>query len=217
MVYLPHAKFVVRGQLGDTEEIFSNTLHFPTDVAGGPDTHPEDWDQGAITAAVNAFYGSGIFSSAVHVTGWRGYDINAAGTNSAGQKVIVDYGSPISGGGTHRYPPQVALVVTLLGANDGPGRFGRVFLPIPNRAVLGTTLEMVSGDADSVLSTFHTYVDALLDAMYDVLVSNEALINVSKVDTGTIQDVVELRCGLALDTMRSRRNKLLENYQSLAW
>lgn len=215
MPYVVHNKFVVRGTLGTTDEIFSNTLHFTSDVSGDFDRVPDEWDAGDIEAALFAFYGSGHFSSAVHVTGWRGYQIGPNGRTVAGTKRVVDLASPTSGGGTHRYPPQVACVISLISDAEGPAQRGRIYLPIPNLATLGTTLEMVSGDADALLATFKTYIEALLDAMYTVSVAGEGLINASPSGDGVNAEVTLYKCGLALDTMRSRRNKLLENYQEL--
>lgn len=216
MTFPVHNRLVVRGQLGDTKEVFSNVLHFPSDVSVGPDVLPEDWDTGAMETAIRSLYEDSLISGAVHVTGWRGYQIGADGRVKDGHKVVVDFTTRGSGGGLHKYPPQVALVITLVADNDGPAHFGRVFLPIPNRATLSTTLEMAPGDADSSLLVFRTYLNGLLDAMYPETVIGEGPCNVSKVGTGTLQRVTSLKCGLALDTIRTRRNKLLENYQELS-
>lgn len=216
MPYPVHNKFVVRGVFASTKEIWSNSLHFESTFGGGSDNTPSDWDGSAVTAAVNAFYGGTACSGSAKVTGWRGYQIGADGKTVSGSKRIEEYASPVPGASSTRYPPQVSLVVTLVGADDGPGHFGRIFLPSPGKALVDSTQEIASGSADEVLADFKTYVEALKDAMYDASFVGESLLNVSKVGSGAKQDVVSYKCGLALDTIRTRRNKLLENYQTLA-
>lgn len=216
MVYPKHNRFVVRGSFGSTKEIWSNTLHFNSVVAGGPDNVPSEWDEGDIETALRSFYSSSFISQSAKVTGWRGYQIGADGRVIGNELRAVDYDTPFGGGGAVKYPPQVALVLTLVGADRGPGKFGRIFIPSPTHSIVEATQEIASGGVDDTLNTFKSYVEALLNAMYDPSDIGENLVNVSKVGLGTGQPVVEYRCGLALDTLRTRRNKLLENYAVLS-
>jgi hypothetical protein len=217
MTFPEHNRFVVRGQFGTTKEIWSNVLHFTSSQTfPTQDVHPQsDWDGSAITSAVNAFYGSSLFSANVRTTGWRGYTIGANGRFTDQNILVNDYDTPNSAGGTNRYPPQVALALTLTADNRGPARLGRVFLPSVSTGFDGPTCEISSGGADDLLAAFKTYVEALKDAMYPLAASGESLLNVSKIGTGTLQKVTSYRCGLVLDTIRTRRNKLVENYREL--
>lgn len=215
MTWPTHNRFVVRGQFGTTKEIWSNTLHFPSDITAGPDVHPQDWDESAITSAVNAFYGANIFGDGTKVTGWRGYTIGSDGRYTGDNIKVVEYDTPVAGSGTTRFPPQVAIVLSLWADNRGPAQHGRIYLPGPNTSISATLQETSAVEAGAYLTAFKTYVEALLDAMYPSLDVGEGLANVSKVGTGTIQHVTQYRCGLVLDTIRDRRNKLVENYQVL--
>lgn len=216
MTFLKHNRFVVRGEFGNEVEIWSNSLHFKTEFPAQSDVLPQDWDEGDVTAAVDAFYGSALFGDSCKVTGWRGYQIGADGRLIGNNIKIVEYATPVPGSGTTRYPPQVALCISLWAANRGPAQHGRVFLPSPARQLVGSTQTVTSGDTTEYLAAFKTYIEALKDAMYPITAEGECLENVSKVGAGTNQEVVEYRAGQALDTIRTRRNKLLENYTILS-
>lgn len=211
-----HNRFVVRGEFGNSVEIWSNSLHFETVAAGHADVMPADWDEGDVSAAVDAFYGSALFADSCYVTGWRGYQIGADGRMTGDNLKIVEYSTRVPGSGTTRYPPQVALAMSLWGASRGSAQHGRVFLPGPARQVRGATCDLSSGDTTEYLAAFKTYIEALKDAMYPSFAFGESLINVSKVGAGRRQTIVEYRCGQALDTIRTRRNKVPEAYTVLS-
>lgn len=216
MPFPKHNRFVVRGEFGSSVEIWSNSLHFTSEFEGAPDNQPQDWDEGDVTDAVNAFYSSALFADSCYVTGWRGYQIGADGRLIGDNIKIVEYDTRVPGSGTTRYPPQVALVMSLWASSRGPAQHGRLFLPGPARQVRGATCDLSSGDTTEYLAAFKTYVEALKDAMFGLVDTGEALLNVSKVGTGHKQEVSEYRCGQALDTVRTRRNKVPEAYTVLA-
>jgi hypothetical protein len=217
MVWPIHNRLVVRGTLGTGKEIFSNSLHFTSVASLGTDTHPGDWDEGDVSDAVAAFYGSLNFGSSAKVTDWRGYTIGTNGRLQGNQMVRHDYATPVPGAGGFKYPPQIAQVLSLHAADRGPAQRGRIYLPMPTVTVTGTTFEMASVDAQALLADFKTYIEALKNAMYPTLTINENLVNVSQGGSGgTMQVVSEYRMGRVLDTVRSRRNKLLEEYEVLS-
>jgi hypothetical protein len=207
-------KFVVRGTLGTTPEIWSNSLHFKADSALPGDRTPADWDQSAVTNAVNAFYTSSLFSHAVKTVGWRGYHLNDQQHLIGNEMVRVDYGAPVASSAGAAIPPQVSLVLTLLADNRGLAKRGRIFLPMPTAQPDPDTFLITVGKAHEYLDAFKTYVEALKNAMFPALTINESMVNVGgKGSAMVIQDVTEYRCGRVLDTMRTRRNKLLEAYE----
>lgn len=215
-VWPRHNRFVVRGSLGTGKEIWSNTLHFPSVITAGPDNNPPDWDEADVSTAVAAFYGSLNFCDSMKVTDWRGYSIQTTGKLSpTDTPTRHDYTTPIPGGaGLVKYPPQIAQVLSLHANARGPAQRGRIYLPMPTVSIDGGTFEMATVDAQGMLTAFKTYVNALLNAMYGSTTIGEGLINVSGGPAvGTLQKVTEIRMGRVLDTVRTRRNKLLEEYQ----
>lgn len=217
MVWPVHNRFVVRGGMGTTKEIWSNTLHFRSDTIAQPDINPADWNTAAVTSAVNNFYASSYFHSNVKVLGWRGYNIGTNGRLVGNKMQRVDYDTAASGTSTSSpYPFQIACVISLHAPNRGPAPRGRVYLPTPTLSLTQATGQWASGDCDALLAAFKTYIEALLNATTPSFTTGEGLCNVSPMDTGHRQEVTEYRCGLVPDTMRSRRNKLTEDYEVLS-
>lgn len=213
-----HNRFVVRGIFGTTDEIWSYSLKFTSVVTAGSDVLPQDWNASAVTAAVNAFHSSSMFHTGCKVVGWRGYQIGADGntTDDGNNLKRNDYATPVAGTGSNIHPPQIALVVSTIGASRGPAQFGRAYMPGISQSVDANTQTISPGAALSLGGQFKTLVEALKNAMYPVTVVGESLINVSSIGTGHTQDVKTYRVGRVFDTMRSRRNKLLEDYQDTA-
>ena len=210
-------KFVVRGSFGSSPEIWSNTLHFMTEFTAHPDVLPGDWDEGAVTSAVTAFYGSSHFSTTCKVDGWRGYQCDDMGRLIGNNMKRVDYTASTQGAGTNRYPPQVALVMSLHANDRGLGQRGRVYLPGIVTTIDDNTYLVSVANCTTFLGDFRTYIEALKDAMFPSTVSGEALLNVGGKGSAQVgQAVTEYRMGRALDTLRTRRNKLLEEYEVLS-
>jgi hypothetical protein len=217
MVFPTHNRLNVRGIFDGTPEIWSYGMHFPSVVTAGPDVQPGDWNESAVTAALAAFHSSSILSSKTRLTGWRGYQIGPDGRTIGNNLKVVELDPGTVGAGTHRYPPQVTTVVSFVAGNRGPAKFGRCYLPGPAGSINITDSRMTAGDAMTVATTFKTLVEALLNAMYtDVLHVGEELVNVSRSGEGVFQTVETVRVGRVFDTMRSRRNKLVEDYQEVS-
>lgn len=216
MPYPKHNRLVIRGKFNSTPEIWTYSLKFKSVVTGGIDVLPQAWNATAVTAAINAFHNTAQFGSATEVWGWRGYQIGSDGLLVGDNLKIVEYSSAIAGTSANILPTQVAAVLSLQGANRGPARNGRCYLPGPASNLSTTDRRMSVAYTTSLLSTFKTMIEALKNAMYDVTVLNESLVNVSPSGTGVMQDVVKYRCGRVYDTVRTRRNKMLEDYQELS-
>lgn len=216
MPWPKHNRLVVRGTIGTTKEEWSYSLKFNSEIPTASDVLPQDWDQSAVTAALVAFHHTANFQAGFAVTGWRGYQIGSDGNLIGDNMVRVDDITGGGGTGSRLYPPQVCLVLSLWADNRGPAQHGRIYLPGPNAAIDQNTATATTTAVQLVLADFKTMVEALKDAMYDPLIVGESLVNVSPAGTGVLQKVTEYRCGVVLDTMRSRRNKLVENYQLLS-
>ena len=224
MAWPKHNKLVVVGKMAGTAETWSYSLKFNSVFAAGPDRLPTDWDKTAVTAALAAFHIQGWTHSECTMTGWRGYQMDE--TNHVNLDAMAAYdwspGVTPTWAGAAKHPYQIALVVGLesldrdprvAGGRD-PGRFGRVYLPLPGYAV--TEGRISTADASNTTNYFRILVEALKNAMYSVDYVGEALVNVSNKPSGsangTLKPVDRYRCGRVLDTMQSRRRQLLEEY-----
>lgn len=216
MPFPKHNRLVVRGTFAGTPEIWSYSMHFTTEVTAGADVLPQDWNVANVTAALTTLHTSSKFASSTRLTGWRGYQIGPDGRTIGDNLRVVELGTPVVGVGTPRYPSHVSLVVTTEGASRGPARLGRFFLPSPAISIDTTDLRLAASDLTTLLASLKTCVESLKNAMYPVEVIGESMVNVSQLDGGVMQNVVKYKCGRVLDTMRSRRNKLVEDYQELA-
>ena len=104
-------------------------------------------------------------------------------------------------------PPQVALVMSLgTGLRGGRNR-GRVYLPLP-ALVFDASFALTEpgrGNAESTFVTFLQTINAQYPGQKGVIVASSKAVN-TKVTT--------VRCGKILDTIRSRRTKLKELYDT---
>lgn len=126
--------------------------------------------------------------------------------------------TPLAGPGSVRMPPQLACAATLRGPNPRAkaGR-GRMYFPPSSwfASSLGT-----DGRISSTAATNHANgVVGLLQDLNDVYLSAGVVAVAgiaSKAGTGAFQPVVQVTVGRVLDTIRSRRNKLDEDFVTVA-
>jgi hypothetical protein len=200
----PYVRLVFSGTLG-SDEIFSFGLNL---VGSGSEPAPTVVPPGIITAAT-AFMASGIMSNAVTLRTIKYNHIGTDGRYTEDSTVLYDYGSGApAGSGTPLFPPQVALVVSL-GTDRMRGRatHGRFYLPSPVTPVAAPALIISTGVRDAVLATCRTFLEDINTAA-----DPWQLGLVSNVGTGTEAFVTSVKVGRALDTLRSRRNALPEDY-----
>lgn len=131
-----------------------------------------------------------------------------------------DFGAAIvGGGGALKYPFQIAQVISLLtAATRGPAHHGRFFLPCPTRNIEGNgRLAQVDqlGYANISAQAMAIAIATLglgADIFGPVIVSPQGNLEPGG---GTIRPVTAVRVGRVLDTMRSRRRSLQEDYASV--
>ncbi len=115
------------------------------------------------------------------------------------------------GGGTTTIPaPQTALAVSLMTARRGATGRGRFYIPLPIDVPDPATGKITAGNVQQVLTSCQTFLNALnnlpgvaLDAQPKVTVASTK---------GYNSDVTQVRLGLVLDTIRSRRQAIAEAY-----
>lgn len=215
MTFPTHFKFVFRGVFVNTPEEWSFSVKYRRDVEQGNDAELGDVNDGTVKDAIEALFGSGYFGTAVRHTEWRGYVIGTNGRMEGNPKIVVyPPGEEVNGNGSSNKPPQVCSVITTVGDDRGHARFGRFFLPTL-AAPISSDLRMSTTDRDALGQAATDFLKGVSDAIDLPGTTNSApAVNISGIGAGTIQDVDHLVVGRVLDTMRTRRNKLVEDYQS---
>lgn len=112
---------------------------------------------------------------------------------------------------TNIHPPQIAWAMSLQSAQPrGPVHQTRVYLPGPAFAMESASSARVSvGLTGGALAPFRTMILAMNAIGFGSL-------SVKSKKFGQDATVVTLRLGRALDTIRSRRTSIVEDYQTLA-
>lgn len=117
------------------------------------------------------------------------------------------------GTGATNVPPQLAGVITLRTAiSRGRGSKGRIYMP-PSQftSPVGADGRLSAADALKLATGGKTLID-LINARYTGI----GRVGVaSKVGTGRFEHVTKVSAGRVVDTMRSRRSKLIEEPQYL--
>lgn len=162
--------------------------------------------------APGASLGIGI-SSAAKLTSIKLNRINTAGHYQDAEAKEYIYPGAIAGTGTAGVPPQLSLVVSLRGAAPrSHGGKGRMYFP-PTTGT-NTGLDSATGQITVALATNHANgIASLLTSIASAYVSAgiTAVPGIaSAAGAGAFQAVDYVHVGRVVDTMRSRRNKLLE-------
>jgi len=207
-----HFRFVFRGRFQDTPEEWSFGVKFSRNVPLGGDADLSAINETTVTNAVLALFASSRFQGHIAGVDWRAYVIGTNGKMEGSERLLVDLSASGLGGtsGT-KYPPQVALVATLVASERGPARLGRIFLPAP-AAVLGDDYrisEAICSDYANDVSTFLKAVSNGIDL--PATIESSAGLNISAVGGGVRQVIDHVEVGRVYDTMRSRRQALLED------
>lgn len=210
-----HFKFTFRGVFLGTPEIWSFGMHFSRTATGNPDAEVTDIDQSAVTAALTGLLtGGGLapFNQYTEATDWRAYQIGTDG-KMEGNPLVVDVSAAhIKGPGGVKLPPQIALVVTTVASDRGPGRFGRFYLPGPSQT-MEADFRLSETNATAYAEAATNFLKAVSDAidMPGGIDSSECVnISARPAPNGTIQVVDHVEVGKVYDTLRTRRNKMLE-------
>lgn len=224
MPYVPHYRVTFSGTLGvvaTPAEIFS----FGISVAGGTGvflTQPEmpafatalagAWD------AVRVRLSNNVRCTRVRVAsvGPLGLVVkDASGAYVQGDDVTGRTGAA---GSDMFFPPQVSLAVSTLSNFAGPNGRGRFYLPGP-ASPIGQDLRLSTVDRDGFLSSAKAFVDAINTASAAQSQGRACVASrgsVLKGVPGGNRTITRVGVGKAYDTIRSRRNSLLEQRTELA-
>lgn len=175
----------------------------------GDGTNPSSVDEAIVTAAT-AFFSSWAVAAPVHLTTIK---YNLIGVNGRYYEPTAstryDYAEPIVGGATSALPiPQATVCVSLMTSNSrGPAHAGRFFMPGPGVSCT-TDGRLTVANATNFASLATDFLNDLnaVDTSYLAAV-------VSNVGIGAQNLIDHVRVGRVIDTMRSRRTSLVEDYQ----
>lgn len=204
----PFLRLVYIGSLYGTETFsFSMSL---LEFTNGPAQPPTSVPQGVIDAGEILFQSTGLISSKAQIEVIKLNRIGTDGKYTEPQTVEEDVTPPTTGTTTLQPAPQVAIAITLRTAvSRGLAHAGRFYLPLP-----GTS---PSSDGRLPAVTTIAYADAAAAAINAINASfnDEWRVGVtSNVGAGREQFVTAVQCGRVLDTIRSRRSSLPEDYES---
>lgn len=214
MPYVPHMRATFRGQFmgpqGPVEDWqFGLALK---GIVGDPGT-VQQGDLDSVVDAISGLWGNtdmGL-SDRVPVKEVKVAPIGADGKYTSGP-LIASVNIPGGIASPPTFPPQVALVISLMTATRGSSGRGRVYLPAPNFPI-GADWRIPTSHTTAQAVAFAQFIKDLAstgeptpfptDALYTVCVASSK---------GLLSPVSGVRVGQALDTMRSRRRSLVENY-----
>lgn len=211
MVYIGHQRITFSGFLGSTaahKEIWSCTLNWGN---AAPAAFLTLADVDGVAAAFRTFWGSTtakVGSTAV-LDQVKGAVVGTTG-RVTGPVVYATAFTPLPGGSgmAAGIPYQISNALSLRTGLRGPSNRGRIFLPQPtfNVGVVSGTIADDTALAD-FLATFKTFVVAAETHVLPLCVASVR---------GHNAPVTVIEAGRVLDTIRKRRNKLREDYVSLA-
>lgn len=178
-------------------------------VGLGEGGNPENVSEG-IQTACEGFIQNNFTGSNAKLTTIKYNFINVAGHyDDPGETIRYDYDTPVGGTGGASNIPQSSLVVSLNTAfARGRGHAGRYYMPAFSAPL--DSDGRISVDVAALVAEYATtFLNALNadDEHYRVCV-------VSNIGAGVQHEVTHVRVGRVIDTMRSRRTSLVEDYQA---
>lgn len=199
----PFLRLVLSGRLGTTEQ-FSYGLNL---IGDGP--IPSVVPTGVIDAC-GEFHDSGIIGSAAVLTTIKLNHIGTDGRYTQDETVLYDFPDPgVVPSPTAKQAFQIATVISLRTTRQrGLATHGRFYIPAPSAGPQSPNQTMSGTDALAVVNQAQTFIEALNTAMDPWRVGL-----VSNTSFGGAQALVtKVLVGDTFDTMRSRRNQLVETY-----
>lgn len=213
--YRPHLLIQASGLIGpdgSAYERFSFGIRVGAPGSGPIAISVSDGDLPDYANDVKAFFGRAktMISPSAVLTGIKVAEITADGS-WAGAAPRYKEACHVPGGGStgQFHPPQIALAVTLRTPQAGPRGRGRFYLPCPAMAVNQVSGLALPADAQTVRDSVVQFVKDLNDKPG---VDGDDQVVIVASTFGATNRVVRADVGMAFDTIRSRRNELVEAY-----
>lgn len=205
-----HFRFTLRGQFTNTPEEWSFGLKFSRDNPAGQDAGLGDVDEGAVTAAVQTWMSgaNNYVPDVCRAIDWRMYVIGTDNRMEGNPLIHLFPPSPaVTGAVANKYPPQICCAVTTVGANRGPGRFGRFY--VPTACVLDNDMRISANNANNIATGAAQLLKDISNAIDLELTQSSEGLNISQSGAeGARQTIDHVEVGRALDTLRNRRKSL---------
>ena len=184
-------------------EVWANVFH----VRWGSASPFSDTVRAEIVAAFTAFY-EAMDDYWPDTTGLDRIDIRSIETEGS-----PTYSFPVTGvQGTavaNPLPPQVSPVISWIVGETQTRKKGRSYLPAP-----ASNLTTDSGAMNEVMKdAFGAAGVALIDYLNDAARETESLVVVSRLGSGSAEDVTACALDQWYDTQRGRRDKLISSYE----
>jgi hypothetical protein len=139
--------------------------------------------------------------------------INELGAYASDPYIVNVVDAPGGGGNNQVSEPQRALAVSLLTDRRGPTGKGRFYLPMVNHSIDGNSL---LANLAEITATQAALVDLVNNVNnlsgLDQALNNPDVAVVVASSKGYNTEVTKVRVGRVIDTIRSRRTSVLENY-----
>lgn len=205
MYLRPFLRLVVSGQLYLTES-FSWGFAL-IDNGEGPQGPPETINS-TIISAIQAYHTSvGGPAASARLQTIKMNQIGTDGRYLQQETVRHDYVPDVPGTGSGFPAPQVALAISLDTAlRRGRAARGRFYMPVPTSAI-DSAGRISSGAAQAHAAAATTMLNAVAGSLVGWRVGV-----VSDIGVGAQEPVTNVRVGRVLDTIRSRRRSIPEEY-----
>jgi hypothetical protein len=217
MVYAPHYLIAFGGPLYTTE-IWSSSIRMSLSLDSSLVEHPT-WCADHIddvVSDISDYVNSWAFGLQAKLGYVKFNKINADGHYADPTATVERFltGTLPEGPASTTYPAQVTTCVTHHSARArGVGSRGRMFLPVPTTAISTTTGKMAVGAGTTIATAHAIFINNLNEWPGAEPHSGAECSIVSKKDA-SVNKITSVSCGLVLDTIRTRRNALVEAYEA---
>ncbi len=223
MVYAPHVRMTVQGSFRPslilpTYEIWSTSLAIAVPGGGtlpatGPGLNDTLWADMAEDFRVFLSSVGAAPSNGLSIDSFKAATIGADGSYTA-EPTIVDYGPVMLGGtGAIGKAPQTALAVSLNTTAPLDRVKGRMYLPAP-AYVPQDDGRISPANAAAAANAAATFINNINNQPgIDQSPGTVAVVASTK---GTNWKIDAVRVGRVLDTIRTRRNQMVEDYSQVA-
>lgn len=162
------------------------------------------------TKTADGYFAS--FSSATSVS-WAKLAVIDTSGKYVGDPKVATGTKRVGSGGTSTPPPQLAVCVSLWsGSNFGRANHGRMYLPCPQpylSDISATTGQTPSGNAAYLRDSVKTLISHATGEVSTILMPCHPVI-MSQRGLGETKPLLQISAGNVIDTMRSRRNNLVD-------
>lgn len=155
---------------------------------------------GGVGVGLATFVGTDVVWTSV-----TSYEVDAAGRAVA--QAESTFAATVKGSGGSMLPPQLAICCTLLTETPGRRGRGRLFLGGISAGLLTAQGRLTVANRDGIATRLAAFYKEVRDAPFQNDYARPVVVSPT---TGTAAPITRVQVGDVPDTMRSRRNKLIE-------